>query len=212
MRATEVMTTPFISVGPELSVKAAALVLLDHRIAAAPVLDHGTLIGMVSELDLLWGDVIADPRAHLTPVTQQPGGARTVADVMTRDVVALPIDTDTADLLTHMRSANVRSVPIVEGDRVVGIVARRDLLRSFVRADAEILGELRIRLRDALTDGDCWGLRVDAGIAWLRPLDGSSPDQALALAVASAVPGVLHARIEPSPPDPAVRTTPQPPR
>ncbi len=212
MKATEVMTTPFISVGPELSVKEAALVLLDHRIAAAPVLEHGALIGMVSELDLLWGDVIADPRAHLAPVPQQPGGARTVADVMTRDVVAMPIDTDTADLLSHMRSANVRSIPIVEGDRVVGIVARRDLLRSFVRADAEILSELRIRLRDALADGDCWGLRVAAGIAWLRPLDGSSPDHALALSVAGSVPGVLHARIEPAPPDPDVGSTPQSPR
>ena len=209
MRATEVMTTPFISVGPELSVKEAALVLLDHRIAAAPVLERGALIGMVSELDLLWGDVIADPRAHLARVTQQPGGARTVADVMTRDVVAMPIDTDTADLLSHMRSANVRSIPIVEGDRVVGIVARRDLLRSFVRPDPEILGELRVRLRDALADGDCWGLRVDAGIAWLRPLDGSSPDHALALSVAGSVPGVRHARIEPAPPAPDVGTTQQ---
>lgn len=199
MRAADVMTSPVITLSPDTSVKVAAQVLLEHQIAAVPVLLDGVLVGMVSEIDVLSGDVPSDPRAHLLPVARPTGAARTVGDVMTRDAIALSPETDVADVVVHMRSAGVRSVPIIEHDRVVGIVSRRDLLGSLARADEQILYELRTRLRTDLPDGDAWGLAVEEGTAVLWPMAGTSPDPDLAVRAAATVPGVQHVRVQPSP-------------
>jgi len=196
MRAADVMTTPVVTVPPDLPLKAAARVLAENAIAATPVVDGDRLIGMVSELDLLWGNLPPDPRAHLVRVDSSPDApsANTVADVMTRDVLALPVDADAADLLTHMRATNCRSIPIVEGDRLVGIVSRRDLLRAFTRSDQQLADELVVRLREALPGG-VWTAEVSDGIAVLHPPATDACDDQLALDVAATVPGLLHAHV-----------------
>lgn len=190
------MTTPVVTVPPDLPLKAAARVLADNAIAATPVVEDGRLVGMVSELDLLWGNLPADPRAHLLrqDTTAEPPSANSVADVMTSDVLALPVDADAADLLAHMRATNCRSIPIVEGDRLVGIVSRRDLLRAFTRSDAQLTEELVTRLRDALPGG-AWTAAVRDGVAVLHPPVTDACDDQLALDVAATVPGLLHARV-----------------
>jgi CBS domain-containing protein len=196
MRAADVMTTPVVTVPPDLPVKEAARVLAENAIAATPVVQHGRLVGMVSELDLLWGNLPPDPRAHILRVdtAAQPADANTVADVMTQEVLALPVDADAADLLAHMRATNCRSIPIVEGDRLVGIVSRRDLLRAFTRSDEQLTAELLTRLREALPGG-AWQAEVREGLAVLRPPATDACDDQLALDVAATVPGLLHARI-----------------
>lgn len=203
MRAADVMTSPVVCVPPETSVKEAALTLLQHRISAAPVVEGDQLLGMVSELDVLWGEVVADPTAHVRPVHVSATGPTTVRDVMTPDVIAMTADTDVADLLTHMRSAAVRSIPIVEGNRVVGIVARRDLLRSLTRADDDVLRDLLTHLAAAAPDGDQWDARVEGGVVTLWPVSGSAPDPDVAVRSASTVPGVLHVRVADGPPAPS---------
>jgi CBS domain-containing protein len=196
MRAADVMTTPVVTVPPDLPLKAAARVLAENAIAATPVVEDGLLVGMVSELDLLWGNLPADPRAHILrrETTAEPPSANTVADVMTKEVLALPVDADAADLLAHMRETNCRSVPIVEGDRLVGIVSRRDLLRAFTRSDAQLADELLVRMREALPGG-AWEVAVSDGIAVLRPPAADACEDQLALDVAATVPGLLHARV-----------------
>ena len=200
MRAADVMTSPVVCLPPEASVKEAARTLLEHRISAAPVVDGDELLGMVSELDVLWGEVVADPRAHARPVEVSADGPATVREVMTRDVIAMTVDTDVADLLAHMRSAAVRSIPIVEGNRVVGIVARRDLLRSLTRADDDVLRDLLERLRASGPDGDRWQAQVEAGVVTIWAVEGPAPDVDVAVRAASTVPGVLHVRVLDAPP------------
>lgn len=196
MRAADVMTTPVVTVPPDLPLKAAARVLADNAIAATPVVRDGRLVGMVSELDLLWGNLPADPRAHLLrqDTTAEQPSANTVADVMTSEVLALPVDADAADLLVRMRATKCRSIPIVEGDRLVGIVSRRDLLRAFTRSDAQLTEELVARLRDALPGG-AWAAAVRDGVAVLHPPATDACDDQFALDVAATVPGLLHARV-----------------
>ena len=66
MRARDIMTSPVHTVGPDAPVEAAADLLAAKSITAlAVVADDGALVGMVSEGDLLWHRVPADPTAHL---------------------------------------------------------------------------------------------------------------------------------------------------
>jgi CBS-domain-containing membrane protein len=132
MRARDIMTKSVVTVRPELSVKEAATILCRNAITAAPVLDEDNhLVGIVSEADLLRKQ-LPHPRARLRrDADEEP--PHTVADVMTTSVVALPPFTDAADIVETMLDVNVRSIPIVEGSHIVGIVTRRDLLRTLVR-------------------------------------------------------------------------------
>jgi CBS-domain-containing membrane protein len=136
MRAREIMTRSVVTVRTSDPAKAAAGLLAEHRITAMPVLDGtGRLVGMVSEADLLAHRVAHDPRSHLRRDGQpQADPAHTVGEVMSRPVVSLEPDTDLATIAEVMLDRGLRSIPIVDGGRVVGIVSRRDLLRTLVRS------------------------------------------------------------------------------
>jgi CBS domain-containing protein len=137
MQAREIMTPDVVTFRADTSATEAAVVLAERRVTAAPVLDDdGELIGMVSEGDLIADRFSHDPRSHVRrDLPPEPEPARTVGEVMTATVVAMSGSADTADLAETMLTYDVRSVPIVEGSTVVGIVSRRDLLRLLARPD-----------------------------------------------------------------------------
>jgi CBS domain-containing protein len=192
VRATGFMTTEVLTLHPQAPVKAAAAMLVEHNIASAPVvLDDGTLVGMVSELDLLEHDVPPDPLTRLAP----PGPdlaplPRVVADVMTPDVVTLPPEADAALFLRHMLLDRIVCVPVVAGGRVLGVVSRRDLLRLLARPDPEIARDVQAALAEALP-GDRWRVTVVDGLAELRGTGPAEPSR-VAARIAQSVPGVLR--------------------
>ncbi|MGH8709523.1 MAG: CBS domain-containing protein, partial [Burkholderiales bacterium] len=53
MKASDIMTSPVLTVGPETQIKEIAALLFERRISAVPVVDGGALVGIVSEADLL---------------------------------------------------------------------------------------------------------------------------------------------------------------
>src|SRR3712207_3080998 len=120
------MTTDVVTLHPQTQLKAAAATLAERNIASAPVvLDDGTLVGVVSELDLLAHDVPPDPLARLAPVEPDTSPLpAVVADVMTREVVTLPPEADAAQFLRHMLADRIVCIPVVADDRVVGVVSR----------------------------------------------------------------------------------------
>lgn len=206
------MTSPVVTVGPDLSVKETARLLLRHSISAVPVVDEaGRLVGIVSELDLLLGDVPADPVAHVMPV--EPDAAappRTVRDVMTRDVLALAEDADAADVARLMRESSLKSIPVLRGEMVVGIVSRRDLLRSIARDDEAIREDVLLRLREYADGQVAWQVRVEAGVVTITaPSDEVAGNTALLLA--RSVPGALRVHlVDPTRPDGSPSTEAQP--
>jgi CBS domain-containing protein len=136
MQARQIMTSPVVTVRADASIRDVAVLLLEHRITAAPVVDaDGELIGMISEGDLVVDRFGHDPRSQVRPVEDEPPGPQTVAEAMTRTVIALGPSADAADLAQTMLESDVRSIPIVEGPTVTGIVSRRDLLRALIRDD-----------------------------------------------------------------------------
>ena len=189
MQARQIMTSPVVTVRPDTTVRAAAILLLEHRITAAPVLDaDARLIGIVSESDLVVGRFSHDPRNRVRPVPDEPPGSQTVGEVMTAPVIALGPSADAADLAQTMLDTDIRSIPIVEGATVVGIVSRRDLLRTLIRDDDAIRAEIVDRIADYRAPDGSWDVQVsDGAVVIVGDLDG---DGRAEVALARTVPGV----------------------
>jgi CBS domain-containing protein len=113
----------------DLSVREASRYMTERRIGAASVLEGSRLVGILSERDIM-GRVVA---RGLDPDRTRVG------DVMTRDlVVANSVDTH-EDGLRKIKQAGCRHLPVVDGDRLVGMVAQRDLLQiDLTEKDEEI--------------------------------------------------------------------------
>lgn len=193
MQARQIMSSPVVTVRPGTTVRDAAALLLGRRITAAPVLgDADELVGMVSEGDLVGRRFGQDPRSHVRPVDDEPTGPRTVGEVMTTTVVALGPSADAADVAAAMLSADVRSIPVVEGGAVLGIVSRRDLLRTLIRDDADIGADVLARLAPDRAATDDWDAEVtDGKVTLLGHFDEHAARAALA--ATRTVPGVVAA-------------------
>jgi CBS domain-containing protein len=135
------MTTPVITIDADARVIDAAEQLSANRITSMPVLDADRrLVGMISELDILRGRLAHDPRSHLRrDQHDMPDPDKTVRSVMTPVAVCL---TEFADIAETMVDGDMRAIPIVDGPHILGIVSRRDLLRTLVRSNETIAAEI----------------------------------------------------------------------
>jgi CBS domain-containing protein len=192
MLAREIMTSPVVTAEPDLPIKDAARLLDRNDITALPVLDEQQrLVGIVSEADLLHGEIAHDPRGHARPVDDDKERAATVSDVMTLGVITVNENTDAADIARLMLDTAVKSIPVTHGARVVGIVSRRDLIRVIATRDDWIEDEIRQLFSDAGIKG--WDIEVVDGEA--RIIGAGSPDDARVAAVlARTVAGVARVR------------------
>lgn len=115
-----IMTEDVATTTPETSVDILARALLDGGYSGLPVVDAGgTLIGMVSEYDVI-----------------SKRGA-TVGEIMSRGVISVGEDTGADQVAGIMGLHGIRRVPVVREGRLVGIVSRTDLLRLFVERGGE---------------------------------------------------------------------------
>ncbi|HET9138308.1 CBS domain-containing protein [Actinophytocola sp.] len=193
MRAHDVMTSPVVTVEPDTPLKAAAALLAARGFTALPVLDaEERLVGIVTEADLMRGRIPFDPRHH-DPVPPAAEHA-TVADVMSAPVIFANPGTDLAELAATMLDSRLRSVPIVDGHRLVGIVTRRDLVRLTGRDDALIARDVRHRL-EIYGGGRRWRVEVREGVVTIGDEFDDPTDRHAARRLAEAVPGVVRAEV-----------------
>jgi CBS domain-containing protein len=192
MLAREIMSSPVVTAEPGLPIKDAARLLDFNEITALPVVDEQQrLVGIVSEADLLRGEIAHDPRGHARPVDDDKERAATVSDVMTLGVITANENTDAADIARLMLDTAVKSIPVTHGARVVGIVSRRDLIRVIATRDDWIEDEIRQLFADASIKG--WDVEVVDGEA--RLIGAGSPEDARVAAVlARTVAGVARVR------------------
>jgi CBS domain-containing protein len=128
MQTQDVMNRTVVTVRPHMAADAAAALLVARGVTSAPVVTaEGVLRGIVSEADLLRVQPMVDiPQATMEPTV-------TAADVMTpRPVTVRPTD-DLADVAAVLLDRGVRAVPVVDGQRLVGIISRRDILSYIAR-------------------------------------------------------------------------------
>jgi CBS domain-containing protein len=148
MKAANIMTQPVITATPESSVADAAQLMLQHRISGVPVVDGaGVVVGIITEGDLLrrtetgtalryppWrGPVIGAGRLARDYVN---ANARTIGEIMTRNVASVPSEADLTDVVRLMETLRVKRFPIIDDGRLVGIVSRADFLRPLATNSA----------------------------------------------------------------------------
>lgn len=189
MLAHEIMTSPVVTAEPDMSITDAVRLLDKHDITALPVLDaNDRLIGIVSEADLLRGRIPRDPRAQVRPFENENEDAEvTVAAVMTPGVLAVHESTDAADIARMMLETGIKSVPITRGQRVVGIVSRRDLIRALASDDNQIEDAINALFTEAGLDD--WNAKVVEGQVRLIGR-GPARDARVAAILARTVSGV----------------------
>ena len=193
MRTCDIMTSPVVTVSPDAQLKDVAATLIERRINAMPVVDGGQrLVGIVSEADLLTLDATsaAAHRAGSAGTKRPPTTAR---EVMSPSVYTVNEDTDAAAAARMMLRHNLKSVPVVAGDRVVGIIARRDLLRLVARGDHDIRTDLARRLQEELDALQGLPIDVAAGVVTIDAAAGPLGRQLLE-ELCRTVPGVIEVR------------------
>ena len=128
------------TIRPNSTLLETASTLISHHIGALIVTDHdGKLVGIVSERDLV--------RA----ITYFDSGLvdRSVSDVMTRSVTTCTLDDGIVEVLFLMNAKEIRHIPVLEGEKLMGIVSIRELTRAYkllqVQADTDALTGLSNR-------------------------------------------------------------------
>jgi CBS domain-containing protein len=193
MFAAELMTRHIVTIGPHATVKEAIGQLNRFGITSMPVVDEDDrLVGVVSEADLLRGEVFTDASA----LGQQAAGweeptPQTVGDVMTTHVLSVTEGVEAVDIARIMQETGVKSVPGVRAGEVVGVVSRSDIIHALATSDERIRDRAQALLGDAGLHG--WMVAVNDGEVVLTGPDGS-PDGRIAETLTRTVSGVTAVR------------------
>ncbi|GGN51794.1 CBS domain-containing protein [Actinoplanes campanulatus] len=202
MLVRDIMTSPARFTWHDAPVESAAELMTTYDVTALPVLGaDGRLVGVVSDGDLLWHRVPAEPGADPgrhpdTEPTFRPG---TVVEVMSEYPVTTTPGADVADAAQLMLDHDVRSLPVVDGGAVVGIVSRRDILKAMVRDDLTLTAEVQVRLDDYAGRAGLWLAEVHAGVAVITGHYPNEQQRRVVAELARIVPGVAAVRLCPNP-------------
>jgi CBS domain-containing protein len=125
MTIGDFMSRNVLSVAPEDTIGEAAQLMADANVGSSVVLEHGRLIGILTERDLL--------RAMAQRV--HPSEAR-VREWMTAEPVAVSESTTADEAARLMVENGFRHLPVVDGDRTLGVVSLRDVMRHGLETEA----------------------------------------------------------------------------
>ncbi|MER6777888.1 MULTISPECIES: CBS domain-containing protein [unclassified Streptomyces] len=180
----DVMTHAVISVDRRTPFKDVVESMRQWRISALPVVsEEGRVAGVVSEADLLLKAQGADESRAVT-----------AGQLMTVPAVTVTKDATIPGAARLMARGHLKRLPVVDGDgHLIGVVSRGDLLKIYLRPDADIAEELRELIMAELIPAGPAMVQVHVADGIVH-LDGSIPDPALKdvlVRVARTVPGVV---------------------
>ena len=145
--AGEIMTRNIVTVKKETTIRELAVLFSSRRISSAPVVDDaGDIIGIVTETDL----VEQDKSLHIPTVVSifdwviylesgkkfekelKKMTGQTVGDIYSPEVETVLPSTPVSEVADIMSSKKIHAIPVVEGTKVVGVIARIDMIRSMI--------------------------------------------------------------------------------
>jgi CBS domain-containing protein len=163
VNAADVMTRSILSVTPDAPLVEAIRLMLDNHVSGLPVIDEtGQLVGILTEGDLLrrgetgterqrprWLEILVGPGRLASEYVRTHG--RKIDDLMTREPISVAPEAPLDEIVKLMERHRIKRVPVIEGDKLVGIVSRADLLRALARRldeqTAGVVGDDEIRER-----------------------------------------------------------------
>ncbi len=146
LRAKDIMTGTVISVEKNTTVRELARLLADNRISGAPVVEDGRVIGVVTENDL----IDQTKKVHIPTVItildsviylenperferemRKMAGVK-VEDIFTEKVISVDPETPLDEVATIMADKRVHTLPVIDGEHLVGVIGKSDIIRSIL--------------------------------------------------------------------------------
>ncbi len=201
----DVMTRAVLDVKLDTPLKAVARQLIEHRISGLPVVDDaGRVVGVISEGDLLVKEQRPDA-IHHRPLARLFGEsaetrhllakaeARTAGDAMTSPAITIEASQPVAAAAALMIQRKVNRLPVTDRGRLVGIVTRADVVRSFVRTDDALAEAIRndVLLRALWLDPERFTVEVNDGVATIHGAVERRSTAAIVERMVEMVPGVV---------------------
>jgi CBS domain-containing protein len=200
----DVMTRAVVSAHQDALFKEIAAAMIRNRISLVPVLGDGRrVVGVVSAADLLArvsGDHGEIPRGHRLAARHEQHRkvtAATAGQLMTTPAITVAADLTTREAARRCARFHVRCMPVLdESGELAGVVSRGDLLKPYLREDAEILSEITrhivpVRL---LLDPDDLAIEVSEGVVSVAGELSRRSEVAELLDMIGALDGVVAVR------------------
>jgi CBS domain-containing protein len=179
-KVRDVMTDRVVAVREAASYKEIVAALTRFGVSAVPVIDAGQqVVGVVSEADLMAKVEAADDRAD---------------ELMTSPAVTIRPDASIADAARLMDGEEVKRLPVVDADgRLIGIVARSDLLSMYLRPDGALRQEVCAEVLDRVLciEPGVVEVSVERGVVTLRGTVDRRSTAAIAVRLVHAIGGVV---------------------
>ncbi len=151
MKVKDFMTRDVVVIEADSSLEEAARKLREHKISGAPVVEKDNVVGILSEADLL--KALEEKEISLNTLLPSPldlielpirvklnlddflkkmesVGKLRVKDIMSKSVITVSPEADISEAARLMRKRNINRLPVMEDNRLVGIITRADLLRA----------------------------------------------------------------------------------
>ena len=150
IKVKDIMTKEIITVSPDTEISSAAKILIEKRINGLPVVDaYGRLVGILCQSDLVAQQKSIPLPSVFTllesviPLTSMKRidkevekiAALTVKQAMTPDPVTVSPDTGIEEVAKLMVDNKYHTLPVLEGDKIVGIVGKEDVLKTLIAAE-----------------------------------------------------------------------------
>jgi CBS-domain-containing membrane protein len=173
------MTQEVVTVDQQAPFKEVAKLLTERRVSALPVLDgEGRVVGIVSEADLMLKEEFPEgpPEPRLLQgrhrrETRAKAAGGTAAELMTSPAVTIGPDASVPEAARLLHRHGIKRLPVLDpAGPLLGIVSRGDLLKVFLRSDADIAREVRqhVLVRSMWMEPDAVTVEVRDGVVTLR--------------------------------------------
>jgi len=121
------------SLTPQMSVFDALKQLADHDVGAMMVIDGGKLVGVFSERDYTRKIALAGKASKET----------SVRDIMTANVLTVTPQTRTKDCMALMSQKKIRHLPVLDGEKVLGMISIRDIMDDIIHDHELTISQLQ---------------------------------------------------------------------
>jgi CBS domain-containing protein len=210
LKVRDLMTDEVVTVGPTTPIREVARLLVEHRFSGMPVVDDGgRVVGVVSE-----GDIVAKEQAvdsverrplariigdsHATQAQLSKILALTAGDAMTAPAITIAADALVAEAAATMTRNRINRLPVVEGDALVGLLSRADVVRAFSRTDEELVEAVRedVLYQTLWLDPGSFEVVASNGSVRIRGQVERRSEAQMIERLAAMVPGVIRVNAE----------------